>query len=344
MQKKVTIKDIAKELGITPSAVSKALSNHPRISNSTKASVIEMASKLNYQPNNLASALRKGKSNIVGVIVPRANSNFFSNVVERMEEVLNKKGYDVFITQSNESFIKECQNIDALLRTRVDGIIASLSIETKNLGYYKKIITSKVPLVMFDRVEDKLDVSYVGIDDRQSSHLVVEHLADQGYKRIAHIGGHGHIGIYKNRINGFIDALGRSGLQIHKELIVECGLTVDDGRKAMIELLNMPERPDAIYAAGDYAALGAMQVIQEYGIDIPREIAVVGFSDEPFTSLVSPSISTVGQHNAKIGRLAAEAFLRQMEKPVKNLDLNKTVLKPELIVRASSDRSAVKKA
>ena len=337
-KKKTTIKDIANVLGLTPSAVSKALNDHPRISDKTKIAVRQIAENLNYQPNHLASALRKGKSNLVGVIIPRNNSNFFSSVVENIEDVLNKEGYNVIISQSNESYKKECNSIDALLFTQVDGIIASMANETVNLEHYQKIKSKGIPLILFDRGENDLEVDYVGIDDYMSSFEIVEHLFNQHCKRIAHIGGFSHTRIYKNRIKGYKDALKKYNLPIEDELIVECNLRIDDGRRIMQEFLNLKEKPDAVYVAGDYAALGALQVLQENNINVPEEISLVGFSNEPFTSYVKPSISTVNQHSAQIGKLAAEAFLYRINNPTKKVTLNKIILNAELIVRASSNK------
>ena len=337
-KKKTTIKDIANVLGLTPSAVSKALNNHPRISDKTKAAVKQIAENLNYQPNHLASALRKGKSNLVGVIIPRNNSNFFSSVVENIEAVLNKEGYNIIISQSNESYKKECNSIDALLQIQVDGIIASMANETTDLDYYKKIKSKGIPLVLFDRGENELNVDYVGIDDYNTSQTIVNHLVNQGCKRIAHIAGFSTNRIYKNRIIGYKDAIKKYGLPLGEELIIESNLRIEDGRRIMKELLNLPNRPDAVYAAGDYAALGALQVLLEAGIKVPSEIALVGFSNEPFTSLTSPPISTVNQHSAKIGELAAEAFLNRINNPNQKVTLNKIILNAELIVRKSSNK------
>lgn len=341
--KKVTIKDIANVLSITPSAVSKALNNHPRISEKTKVAVHQIAKNLNYQPNHLASALRKGKSNLVGVIVPLTNSNFFSSVIQKIEEVLNKKGYNIIITQSNESYKKECSNIDTLLYTQVDGIIASMANETTKLSHYEKIKSKGVPLILFDRGENDLGVDYIGIDDYKSSHLIIEHLVAQKCKRIAHIAGFSRTRIYKNRIKGYKDALKKNKLPIEKELIIESSLSLEDGRKKMELLLQLKDRPDAVYVAGDYAALGALQVLKEQNIKVPEEIALVGFSDEPFTSLISPSISTINQHSKQIGKLAAETFLERIENPNWVPTLNKIILEPELIVRESSNKLGVLK-
>lgn len=337
-KKKSTIKDIAAVLGLTPSAVSKALNDHPRISDKTKIAVKQVAQDLDYQPNFLSSALRKGKSNLVGVIIPRVNSHFFSSVVENIEKVLNLNGYNIIMTQSNELYTKECQEIDTLLKIQVDGIIASMANETIDLEYYQKIKSKGVELVLFDRGEEELNVDYVGIDDYKSSHLVIDHLVSQHCKRIAHIAGFKHIRIYKERIRGYKDALEKSGLTVQENWIIESNLRLEDGRRIMQQLLDFPERPDAVYVAGDIAALGALQVLLENNIKVPEEIALIGFSDEPFTSLTQPSISTVNQHSNQIGKLAAEAFLERMNDPHKK-SINRIILEPELIIRQSSNRN-----
>lgn len=337
-KKKTTIKDIANVLGITPSAVSKALNNHPRISEKTKKAVLQVADNLNYQPNHLATALRKGKSNLVGVIIPRANSNFFSSVIEKIEEVLNKKGYNIIITQSNESYEKECKNIEALLFTQVDGIIASMANETVKLDYYNKIKHKGIPLILFDRGENDLDVDYVGIDDYMSSHIVIDHLVEQGCKQIAHISGFSHTRIYKNRIRGYFDALKKHNLPFEENLIYECNLRQSDGRKIMQKIINRPNRPDGVYVSSDYAALGALEVMKENNIRVPEDIALVGFSNEPFSAIATPSISSVEQHSDKIGDLAAKTFLKRIANPQQKVTLNKMILDAELIVRASSKR------
>lgn len=337
IKKKTTIKDIASVLNISPAAVSKALHNDSRISDKTKEAVKQVAKDLNYQPNHLASALRKGKSNLVGVIVPRTNSNFFSSVIQNIEEVLNKKGYNIIITQSNESYNKECNNIDALLFTQVDGIIASMANETINLDYYEKIKSKGIPLILFDRGENDLNVDYIGINDYDSSHIIVEHLINQGCKRIAHIGGYRRTRIFNNRIRGYLDAIKKHHLPIDDTLLIESSLTIEDGREKMQQLLNLKNRPDAVYVAGDYAALGALQVLKENNLDVPNDMALVGFGNEPFTSMVTPSITSINQHSEEIGRQAALTFLERVKKPNVKQSLNKFILNAELIVRDSSN-------
>lgn len=336
IKKKTTIKDIANVLNISAAAVSKALHNDPRISEKTKKAVRQVAENLNYQPNHLASALRSGKSKLVGVIVPKTNSNFFSSAIHNIEEVLDEEGYNIIITQSNESFKKECKNIDTLLYLQVDGIIVSMANETVDLEYLEKVKAAGIPLITFDRGENDLNVDYIGIDDYNSSHLIVNHLVEQGCKRIAHIGGFKRTRIYNNRIRGYVDALKKHNLPLDEELLTETNLTIEDGREQMIQLLELKNRPDAVYAAGDFAALGALQVLNEQNIKIPDEIALVGFGDEPFTAMVTPTITSVNQHAYKIGRIAAETFLNYSKKSNIKQSLNKIILGAELVIRDSS--------
>jgi LacI family transcriptional regulator len=335
-KKRTTLKDIANALNISTAAVSKAMHDDSRISAKTKEAVKRVANELNYQPNHLASALRKGKSNLVGVIVPRTNSNFFSSVVEQIEVVLNKAGYNIIITQSNESFEKECKNIDTLLFTQVDGIIASMANETVDLSYYEKIKSQGIPLILFDRGENDLNVDYVGINDYDSSHLIVEHLISKGCKRIAHIGGYRRTRIFNNRIRGYIDAITENNLPLDTSLVIECSLTLKDGREQMENLLKLKNRPDAVYVASDYAALGALQLLNENNINVPNDIRLIGFGNEPFTALVSPTISSIDQHSKNIGKIAAETFLKRMKEPEVKQTLNKIILDAELVIRDSS--------
>lgn len=338
-KKKTTIHDIARELDVTASTVSRALKDHPRISDSTKETVMEMAKKLNYQPNSIAAALRNGKSNIVGVIVPTADRNFFASVIRGVEEVVNQSGYNVIICQSNDSPEKEKSNIKALLESQVDGILASYAKQTTNFDHYQEVVNRGVPLILFDRQHESLNVGAVVIDDYLGAYRATEHLIEQGCSKIIHFSGHANVSIYKERKRGYKEALKRHDLTVDEKLIMESDLKLEAGEKMARHILEWEELPDAIFSASDYAAMGAMEVLKKGGIRIPEQIAIVGFSNESFTSFVEPSLTTVDQHSKQMGNFSARLFLDYIDGNISTDAPPKTVLSPELIVRNSSKRN-----
>lgn len=335
-KEKTTIHDIARKLNITASTVSRALNNHPRISEETKKAVLKAAQKLNYQPNHIAAALRNGKSNIIGIIVPTADRTFFSSVVRGIEEIANQSRYNVMICQTYDSFNKEVETVEALLNARVDGIIASHGKDTLNFEHFKKVKAKGIPLVLFDRSNDELEVSHVVIDDYLGGYKATEHLIQQGCKRIAHFTSPRKISIYKERLRGYKEALLNNGLKYDESLVVESNLQLEDGRTSMQQLLKLKTLPDAVFSASAYGAMGALQVLKEKNIKVPDQIALVAFSNEPFTSFTEPALTTVDQHPLRMGNAAAEIFLEEMSSSNEKFIPQKIVLKPELIIRASS--------
>lgn len=333
---KTTIHDIAEKLNITASTVSRALNNNPRISEATRKAVQKTAKQLNYQPNHIAAALRHGKSHIIGVIVPTADRSFFSSIVRGVEEIANKINYKVIICQSYDNYEKEVQTIDALLNARVDGIIASIGKNTEDFSHFKKAQEKGLPVVLFDRTTDELEVSQVMVDDYLGAFKATEHLIGQGCSRIAHFTSPKKISIYKERLRGYRDALAKHGILYNERLVIESNLQLEDGRKSMEQLLLQDEKVDAVFSASDYGAMGAMQVLKERKIKIPEEVALVGFSNEPFASFTDPPLTTVDQFTLQMGNITAELFFEQLKQNGKKHMPQKTVLKPELIVRASS--------
>ncbi len=335
-REKTTIHDIARKLNITASTVSRALKDHPRISAETKKAVLKVAEKLNYQPNHIAAALRNGRSNIIGIIVPSVDRSFFSSVVRGIEEVANKSRYNVMICQSYDNYEKEVQTVDALLNAQVDGIIASFAKETDDFSHFMKVKEKGIPLVLFDRSNSDLEVSHVVIDDYLGSYKAVEHLIQQGCKRIAHFTNIKKISIYKDRMRGYREALEANGLPFDESLVVESNLQLEDGRACMEKLLELPTLPDAVFSASALGALGAMQVLKERGFKIPDDVALVAFSNEQFTYCTEPTLTAVDQHSMRMGNAAAEIFLEEITKGQVKFIPQKIVLKPELIVRQSS--------
>ncbi len=338
MKKKNTIHDIARKLNITASTVSRALNDHPRISEATKKAVQRTAIKLNYQPNHIAAALRNGKSNIIGIIVPTVDRNFFASIVRGIEEIANSARYNVMICQTHDNYEKEVATVEALLNARVDGILASHAKETNDFEHFLKVKEKGIPVILFDRSNDDLEVSQIVSDDYLGAYKATEHLIQQGCKRIGHFTNTLKISIYRERLRGYREALLANGLVYDESLIVESNLQLEDGRNSMLKLLSFPQLPDGIFSASAYGIMGALQVLKERGIKVPQEIALVGFSNEPFTSFSEPALSTVEQHSVRMGNAAAEIFLEEITDDEKKFIPQKVVLKPELIIRQSSLR------
>lgn len=341
MKGRITIHDIARKLNITASTVSRALKDHPRISAETKRTVLKTAKKLNYQPNNIAAALRNGRSNILGIIVPTVDRNFFSSVVRGIEEIANGSNYNVMICQTYDDSKKEIATVEALLNARVDGIIASYAKETLNFDHFLKVKEKGIPLILFDRSNDELEVSHIVIDDYLGAYKATEHLIQQGYRRIAHFSNTRNISIYKERLRGYREALIANGIPYDETLITYTNLQLEDGRNSMVQLLKLKEPPDAVFSSSAFGILGAMQLLKERGIKIPEQVGLVGFSNEPFTSFTEPSLTTVEQHSMRMGNAAAEIFLQEISDETKKFIPQKIVLKPELIVRQSSLRKKI---
>ena len=337
-KEKATIHDIARKLNITASTVSRALKDHPRISAETKKAVQKAAQKLNYQPNNIAAALRNGKSNIIGIIVPTADRTFFSSVVRGIEEIANTAKYNVMICQTYDNYEKEVSTVEALLNARVDGIIVSHGKETQNFDHFLKVKERGIPIILFDRSNDELEVSNVVIDDFLGAYKATEHLIQQGCKRIAHFTNARKISIFKERLRGYREALLDNGLKFDESLVVDSNLQLEDGRNSMEQLLKRKDIPDGVFSSSAYGVLGAMQVLKEKGFKVPEDVALVGFSNEPFTSFTEPPLSTIDQHPMRMGNAAAEIFLEEIAVKDKKFIPQKIVLKPEMIIRQSSLR------
>lgn len=334
-----TIHDIAKELNITASTVSRALKDHPRISEATKKAVLKTAKKLNYQPNFIAAALRNGRTKVIGIIVPTIDRSFFGSIIRGIEEVANAANYNVMICQSHDDFKKEAITIEALLNARVDGIMVSFAKDCQNFDHFKKVKDKKIPLVLFDRAFQGLDVSIVVIDDYQGAFKATEHLIEQGCRRIAHFTSIWKINIYKERLRGYKEALESHGIPFDKSLVIESNLQYEDGRTSMEQLLEMDELPDAVFSASAYGAIAALEVCKEKGVLVPEQIAIAAFANEAFTIFCDPPITTVDQQSIQIGNAAAEIFLEQIAIGADKFVPKRIVLTPELIIRRSSLRS-----
>lgn len=339
MKKRVTIQDLAKELNTTPSTISRALKNHPAISKSMKKRVVDLAKERNYQVNALAAGLRIGKSKTIGVIVPRINRDFFSNVISGVEDMAFESGYNVVICQTHDKVVKEKQHLNTLISSGVSGILVSVGLETNTFEHFDEVKRLGIPLIFFDRVTDQNDVNKIQNNDKSGAYKAVVHLIENGYKRIAHFAGPDYLNVYKDRKEGYLAALKDNGIEIEEELIIQSELKMESGKESMRQLIELDNPPDAVFSASDYSALGALSYLEEVGIDVPNQIGLVGYSNENFTSLTSPTLTSVNQHSIEIGRYAAKVFFEEINKKGKELLPRTIVLDPELIIRASSIRN-----
>ncbi|WP_321516649.1 LacI family DNA-binding transcriptional regulator [Marinifilum fragile] len=333
----VTIHDIAKALNISGSTVSRALNDNARISEKTKKAVKDMAKQLGYQPNALASNLRTSCTNTIGVIIPRISRYFFSSAITGIEELAREKGYNVIICQSNDLEERESDCVQTLFASRVDGVISSVALKAENYDHYKTFTNRNIPLVFFDRVVDELETSKVVVDDFKGGFIAAEHLISKGCKRIAHISGPQHLNIYINRLQGFLKAMRKHHIDINEELIIEGPLTKEDGLRCAKTLLESDNPPDAIFAGNDTTALSIILYAKEKGIKIPEQLAVVGFSNEPFSEFLSPSLTTVEQSGFDVGTKATELLLDIIQNKTGNKQ-ETIVLPVNLIERESSNR------
>lgn len=326
MEKKVTIIDIAKELMISPSTVSRALANNSRVSEKTKAAIKAKAEEMGYQPNIMASSLRKGKTNTIGMVVPRINRHFFSNVISGVEKILKPAGYNLIITQTGESYEGERDAVKTLIENRVSGVIVSLSLGAVDLSHLKELENLNIPLVQFDRTTPELKGPRVVNDNFKAGYSATKHLIDNGFTKIAHFAGALNIIQYHERYDGYREALKDAGIK--EEITFEEVITRETGYQTVI---SNSSKIDAIFCASDYSALGALDAIKK----LKSNIGVIGCANEPFAEIMSPSLSSIKQHAAKIGELTAEIMLTQIECGITD---QIEVVPTELIERKSSKK------
>ncbi len=334
----VTIKDLAKELNISCSTVSRALKDFPGISPATRDAVKELAKKYNYRPNAVALSLRNQKTNVIGVIIPETVHFFFSTVISGIEDEAMKEGYNVMICQSNENYEREADSIDALMSARVDGLLVSISRETSDLAHLQKVVDDGIPMVFFDRLVEGMNATSVIVDDYQGAYDAVEHLIDQDCRNIVHLAGPENLIISRKRKEGFVSALEDHQIPLDESYIIECrNGTVDEAEKALDKLLSTGKKIDGVFASNDIAALGALKATRNAGIQVPEEIAIVGYSNWQFSSLIQPPLSSVSQPGYEMGKEAAKLIFQEIDKD----DLSKRevrILDTELIIRASSTK------
>lgn len=333
-----TIHDIAKKLNIAASTVSRALNNNPIISEPTRKLIEKTAKEMGYRPNIMAANFRTKKTNTIGVVLPLINRHFFSSVISGIEEIAYNRGFAVTISQSNDNFEKETKIVQSLFSNRVDGIIISIGMQTTNFDHIKLFTERQLPIVFFDRVVQEIEAHKIVVDDYRGGFRATEHLIKQGGKNIAHIGGPLNVNIYQDRLCGYTDAMQKAGLPVDESMIIHNSLTRADGTNAIKKLLQNKIKPDAIFCANDTTALSVIIYLREKGIKVPDDILIVGFSNEPFSEVVTPSISTIKQPGFEMGEKAADLLIRQIKQKDTEIRHQTFVMPTELIIRESSVR------
>ena len=339
----MNLKQLAKELNLSISSVSKALRDSHEISINTKKAVLAKAKELNYQVNPFASSLRKQKSKTIAVVIPEVANNFFALAINGIESIAQEKGYHVLIYLTHEDMRKEMAITKLLQNGRVDGIMMSLSSETSDISHLLELKEKEIPLVFFDRVADQIESPKVTTDDYNSGLKATEHLLENGCKRIAFLSMSQNLSISTKRMNGYTDALKHSGIKQESNLIVSCNGDEETNDTIIRKLLTRKNKPDGIFASVEKLAISTYKICNELKLAIPKDIKIISFSNLQTAAFLNPSLTTITQPAYEIGREAASLLFKLVEKKGHNFLLEKTVLKSTLIARNSTKSKPVKK-
>lgn len=332
----MTIYDIAKGLGVSPATVSRALNHHPAVNKDTKQKVFETATKMGYRSNMFASNLRKKRTNTIGVIVPRLDSHFMSSAIAGMEKVANEAGYNLLISQSLEKVRKEADNVKAMFNSRVDGLLVSLAYDTENTEHFAPFIEKKIPLLFFDRVAEHRKCMSIVIDNMQAAHKATTHLIEQGCTNLIHITGNLKRNVYADRLKGFKYALMDKNLPFNDSSVIINNLSEEAGEEAARQILGMNPLPDGIFVANDTCAISCIKTLMQAGVAVPKDIAVVGFNNDPNSRVIEPNLTTVNNPGQLMGEVAAKNLIIHLDGLSDIVATNVITLKSELLIRGSS--------
>ena len=336
MGKKVTIYDLAKRLDISPATVSRSLNDHPSISKKTKEKVLSVAKELGYRTNKFAANLSKQKSNTIGVIVPKLNSNFMSTVLSGIEKVANDIGYNLIISQSHESEEKEKLNAKTLFDSGVDALLVSLAYETENYDHFTTFIDRKIPLLFFDRVFDLPNCPTIIIDNEAAGYEATEHLIQKGCKHILHIAGSLKRNVYSERYDGYRKALNQYGLHFANDNLLEVDLNVDKIHDVIKHIEGSVNKVDGIFVSNDTFAVYCIKELKKAGYRIPEDIKIIGFNNDPVSEVISPGLTTIEYPGYKMGILAGQSIISHLSGSINIQSADQIILKHKLIVREST--------
>ena len=333
-----TIKDIAQVLGLSPSTVSRALKDHPHINAETKRKVKEAARKLGYQYNAMAASLRNSKSNTIGLIIPRISRYYQSAVITAIQNKLHEYKYNVMICQSNESVELENELVHALYASRVEGLIVSSTLHTEDFSHFDVFSNSNRPLVFFDRVPENYAANKIQGNDFEGGFLATKHLLEKGCRKIALIAGPLTCNIYRARYEGYKSAMKKFKVPLNKEIMFFHDLTRENALKTSEVLFGKAGYPDGIFACNDTTALGVMQYAKSLKIDIPSQLKIIGYANDPLSQIVEPSITSIEQYPYEVGEQAAQMMMNLLQEKNKQAKNYRNVnISIDLIERKSTE-------
>lgn len=334
-----TIKDIAKALGLSTSTVSRALRDSYQISPETKKLVLEYAKKINYSPNPIALSLKEKRSRSIGVIVCEIANSFFSQAINGIESIAYDRGYNVIITQSHESYEREVNDLQFLASRSIDGLLISVSSETKDFEHLMELQNKGLPIVFFDRIVENIETHKVVVNNFKGSYDATSHLIKNGYRHIAHLANSESLSITKERVAGYREALRDHGIEVIESYIKYCahgGMIYQEIEEALNQIMENDRLPQAVFAAGDKLSTGFLRYFRAKNIQVPEEIALAGFSNLDLTDLINPSLTVVRQPAFEMGKAATNLLLSLIESKRPVQEFQKTILEPELLIRDSS--------
>jgi LacI family transcriptional regulator len=334
-EKEVTIYDIAKKLNISAATVSRGLKDRAGTNKDTKKRILDTANEMGYYSNSFASNLRNKRSNIIGVIVPKLNSVFMSQVIAGIEHEVSNANFTLIISQSLESAKKEMSSALAMYSNRIDGLLVSLAYDTKTIEHFENFTRRGTPVIFFDRVSDNKNHPAIHIDNFKAGYEVTTHLIEQGCKRIVHLTGNALQNVYADRFKGYKQALADHDIPFNEDLVIVTGLSAADGMEAGERILKMSPLPDGVFAANDQCAITCMQVIKKAGLKIPEDIAFAGFNNDPLCCIIEPNLTTINYKGYEMGQAASKLLMNLMyTNDIKSSE--DLVLKHDLIIRESS--------
>lgn len=336
-KKPITIKDLARILNISVSTVSRALRDTFDVNQETKEKVLALAAELNYKPNFNATGLAKGSTRNIGIITPHITNYYFSTVITGIQELAFEKGFKIILFVTNDSPERELEIIESIAITSLDGLLVSTSCNTDECAHFQELIDEGLPVVFFDRAPNEIEASKVVQDDYRGAFQGTTHLIENGYKKIAHIAGPKGLAFTANRLQGYLDALSNHHIAVNENWIIHSGFSQLHGEEDCDRLLALEDRPDAIFAVNDRKAIGAMLSLKKHHITIGAEFGVVGFTNDPISTIISPSLTTIAEPAFEIGQKSCELLIKHITKTY--FEGENIVLPNHLIIRQSSIRN-----